>query len=308
MSEHAEAPPSASRYDVVTRRLARAGALALALSTLLPGLAWSDTGSPQWTWFWEPPREREGFVVAPIYTLPDLIALLVIAAIGWVAAGMRPLARRGRWLTCSTGLCLAILASQYATPSYEWRMSWPLGWHFLPLFLGTSGLVLTATLEHHRLGRLLCVLGGIYLLGIYLLPTRVWEWHYLRLLWDAPHYMTGARAFIDREPLAIAFRVSLGLWLVAAPFLLLVGWGSRRTRMYWRMAVWAVIAAITGGWVRDFVVAFAYHEGPAAHVTVGLNLLQWQAHSYGQLLLLGTGLFTWIVGAREERAAETVFD
>jgi hypothetical protein len=305
-----DAPPLAATsalYERWTRRLGRAGAFALALATVLPGLEWSE-GSAVWKWFWEPPRGRDGFVVVPIYTLPDLVALLVIAAIGWVAAGLKPLARRGRWLTCSTALCLAILANQYAIPGHEWRFSWPLGWQFLPLFLATLGLALAATPAHRPLGRLLCMLGGICLLGLFLFPTRVWEWHFLHLLWHAPDYLGPAQGLTDRESLAIAYRMSLGLWLIAAPLLVLAGWNSKRTRTHWRMAVWAVTAAITSGWVRDFMVAFALHEGPHAHATVGLNVLKWQAHSCGQVLLLGTGLFAWIVGAREERVAEAVFD
>jgi hypothetical protein len=306
--EPAHAPSPDSRYDAVTRRLARAAALALALGLLAPSLAWSADGSPEWTWFWEQPRAREGEIVVAIHSLPHVVVLLVLAALGWVAAGWKPLVRRGRWLTCCTALALAVLANQFGFPSQPGLLSWPLGWQFLHLFLATAGLALAATLEHRRLGRLLCVLGGLYLLGLFLIPKRDWEWPILQVFLEPSRLLMLPRGIADREPLVLAFQVSIGLWALSALLLFLLGVAPKWKPARWRVAAWAVVAAVTSGWVRDFMLGLALHEGPYAYATVALNVLSWQAISCGQVLLLGTGLFAWIVGAREEQRFTAVFD
>ena len=53
-------------------------------------------------------------------------------------------------MTCVTGLGLAILANQRGAPGREWRMSWPLGWQLLYLFLAFAVIFVATSIYQAR--------------------------------------------------------------------------------------------------------------------------------------------------------------
>jgi hypothetical protein len=89
-----------------------------------------------------------------------------------------------------------------------------------------------------------------------------------------------------------------------------LGFGRERSRGARRWAMAGIVVIVALSYVSQ--VASLYDGGLEPEVpqllALAWNLLRWQLRGYGEALVLAVGAFAWIVGAREARAAESVFD
>lgn len=287
-------------WDRGTRRWARIGALVLVASVALPNV-WLEPGRVHMHWFWERAdllwEWHDRSPMLPPDPIPSVCLWLGLSGLAWWAAGRAAMARRGMWLTSATVLVVAVaFPDRWIQSADAGMIPWPLSWPQLYLVSAALGLLLQRTRAQPAVGRGLCAFGGLYVLGtlgLHLLNAqwrhywpRPWADFTVRHLLEYAHLLlessagalllwTGA-ARVDRPRVALsagcAFFASLAVGLAADYF----EWGRR---LEWAQA-----------W-----------DGRAEASSVCVHLRLWM-RPYGALILVVTGLFAWIVGARSEGA------
>jgi hypothetical protein len=299
-------------YERWTRRLGRLGAVLVVASLLMPQL-WFDTTALQdispitdgrihvhWIWEGRPDvtttwPDTAWWLEGPLS--PSGACLLLVSVLAWVAAGFRPLVRRGPWLIVPLLLCLA-----WSSPTGSSLGLLPrgLGAHFTWLVVAVLGLFLSGTAAHRRLGSGFCVVGGLLLLGVFLWPTETWTWPVVEATFGGEIAGPAEHLFV------VLF---LGALLLAG-LLLWIGLARERGRGARRLAITGLVALLTLAYVPMGMEL--YQSAPqqdVPHLFVAIwNPLRLQLRLYAEALLLVVGGVAWIVGARAERAAESVFD
>jgi hypothetical protein len=265
------------------------------LSVLIPRFGLPRDGGATLHGFWERSPNGESPRDLFVYEewLPRLLLLLALACLMWWAAAVRPLLRRGRWLTLGPALCLATFAPYHPFETSYRGIAWPLGWPFLTLLLAGLGLVLVRTIAHRRLGRAMCSLGGLLILGILFFPVTEDHW----LSWRT-YFEPGSR-----DKVGLWVQLMVVLWVAMGPLLLWIG----RARKYpsasptivaCTFALTVVLSIVTSqlAWLE-----FGGRDRVWWKDVLGvLNGMRMELRAWVPGLLIGTGLFAWIVGAREE--------
>jgi hypothetical protein len=228
---------------------------------------------------------------------PAVVLLALLSVVAWIAAGRLPLARRGRRLVLATLLVHALTASR--TVVAEDFVPHRLGGH-LWLVLAGLGLVFAGLPGHGRLGRALCAGAGVLVLGYVLWPVGAWDWPWVRMAFGADSTEASALLFSA----LIASALLLGGLLASTA----VAVERRPALRLWTLL--ALLANVVLAFAGNLVGAYAPYEdhGATHHLVAAWNTLRWFLRPFGEALVVGVGVFAWVVGARSEREAESVFD